>query len=44
LKVLPEDLWLKVRRGKTIYEALQKANVELEGECGGLGKCGRSGP
>lgn len=41
LKVLPEDLWLKVRRGKTILEALQRANVELEGDCGGLGKCGK---
>ncbi|MCG6917343.1 MAG: ASKHA domain-containing protein [Deltaproteobacteria bacterium] len=41
LKVLPEDLWLKVRRGKTIYEALQKTDVELEGDCGGLGKCGK---
>jgi uncharacterized 2Fe-2S/4Fe-4S cluster protein (DUF4445 family) len=41
LKVLPEDLWLKVRRGKTIFEALQKTDVELEGDCGGLGKCGK---
>jgi len=41
LKVLPEDLWLKVRRGKTILEALQKTEVELEGDCGGLGKCGK---
>ena len=41
LKVLPEDLWLKIRRGKTIYEALQKTDVELEGDCGGLGKCGK---
>jgi uncharacterized 2Fe-2S/4Fe-4S cluster protein (DUF4445 family) len=41
LKVLPEDLWLRVRRGKTILEALQKTNVELAGDCGGLGKCGK---
>jgi uncharacterized 2Fe-2S/4Fe-4S cluster protein (DUF4445 family) len=41
LKVLPEDLWLKVGRGKTILEALQKTDVELEGDCGGLGKCGK---
>ncbi len=38
---MPEDLWLKVRRGKTILEALQKTDVELEGDCGGLGKCGK---
>jgi ferredoxin len=41
LKVLPDDLWLKVRRGKTILEALQKTDVELEGDCGGLGQCGK---
>ncbi len=41
LKVLPDDLWLKMRRGKTILEALQKTDVELEGDCGGLGQCGK---
>ena len=41
LNVLPDDLWLKIRRGKTIWEALLKEDVELEGECGGLGKCGK---
>jgi len=41
LKVLPRDLWVKVRRGRTIFEALQKVDVELEGDCGGLGKCGK---
>ncbi|MFP3869795.1 MAG: ASKHA domain-containing protein, partial [Syntrophobacteria bacterium] len=41
LNVLPDDLWLKVRRGKTIWEALEKTDVDLESECGGLGKCGK---
>ena len=41
LNVLPDDLWLKVREGETIWEALQKEDVELDGECGGLGKCGK---
>ena len=41
LNVLPDDLWLKVRQGDTVWEALQKTDVELEGECGGLGKCGK---
>jgi uncharacterized 2Fe-2S/4Fe-4S cluster protein (DUF4445 family) len=41
LNVLPDDLWLKVRRGKTIWEALLKEDVELAGDCGGLGKCGK---
>ena len=41
LNVLPDDLWLKVREGETIWEALQKENVGLGGECGGLGKCGK---
>jgi len=41
LNVLPDDLWLKVREGDTIWEALRNENVELSGECGGLGKCGK---
>ncbi|MDY6917615.1 MAG: ASKHA domain-containing protein [Chloroflexota bacterium] len=41
LNVLPDDLWLKVREGTTIYEALQRTHVELESDCGGLGKCGK---
>jgi uncharacterized 2Fe-2S/4Fe-4S cluster protein (DUF4445 family) len=41
LNVLPDDLWLKVRRGKTVWEALLKEDVELESDCGGLGKCGK---
>ncbi len=41
LNVLPNDLWLKVARGTTIYDALLNTEVELNGECGGLGKCGK---
>jgi len=41
LKVSPDDLWLRLRRGETVRKALQEAGVELEGECGGLGKCGK---
>ena len=41
LNVLPDDLWLKLRRGTTIWEALQKTDVALESDCGGLGKCGK---
>ena len=41
LKVSPADLWLQVRHGETIWEALQKTDVELGGDCGGLGKCGK---
>ena len=41
LNVLPHDLWLEVPRGETILHALQKANIELEGDCGGLVKCGK---
>ncbi len=41
LNVLPDDLWLKLRKGTTIWEALQKTDVELESDCGGLGKCGK---
>lgn len=41
LNVLPDDIWVKVRPGKTIWEALYNTNIDLEGECGGLGKCGK---
>jgi len=40
LQVLPDDLWIKVREGTTVYEALGQA-VITPGECGGLGKCGK---
>ena len=41
LNVLPDNLWLKIRQGDTIWEALQATDVELGGECGGIGKCGK---
>jgi len=41
LNVLPDDLWLSIRQGETIWKALQKTDVELESDCGGLGKCGK---
>lgn len=41
LNVLPDDLWLRVRRGKTIWQALLNEDVDLESDCGGLGKCGK---
>ncbi len=41
LNVLPDDLWLKVLRNVTIYDALKNTDVTIEGDCGGLGKCGK---
>ena len=41
LQILPDDLWLKVSRGKTLWEALEKTDVPLEGDCGGMGQCGK---
>ncbi len=41
LDVLPDDRWIRVKRGVTIWEALRKTDIDLEGECGGLGKCGK---
>jgi len=41
LNVLPDDIWIKIKRGDTVYRALQNTKVELEGDCGGLGKCGK---
>lgn len=41
LNVLPDDIWIKVSKGDTVYHALQNTKVKLEGDCGGLGKCGK---
>lgn len=41
LNVLPADHWIKVKRGVILLEALQKAGIDLESECGGLGTCGK---
>lgn len=41
LNVLPDGIWIKVKRGITVWEALEKTDIELEGDCGGLGKCGK---
>ena len=41
LHVLPDDQWFRVPQGETIWEALQSTDVELAGECGGLGRCAK---
>jgi len=41
LTVLPDDIWVRVKYGFTIYGALQKTNVDIESDCGGLGTCGK---
>ncbi|MBT8339102.1 MAG: DUF4445 domain-containing protein [Desulfatitalea sp.] len=41
LNLLPDDVWLRVKRGITIYEALQHTDLDMNFECGGLGTCGK---
>ena len=41
LNVLPDDKWIKVKRGATVYEVLAPTEIDLDGECGGLGTCGK---
>lgn len=41
LSVIPDGLWLHVPRGISLWEALRETNVHLEGDCGGLGRCGK---
>jgi len=41
LNILPDDVWIEVQRDTTVYKALQNTEIELEGDCGGLGKCGK---
>jgi uncharacterized 2Fe-2S/4Fe-4S cluster protein (DUF4445 family) len=41
LNVLPEDRWFKVKRDITLLDALQENELQIDGECGGLGTCGK---
>lgn len=41
LHVLPDDKWFHVPQGETIWDALQPTDVDLEGQCNGLGRCGK---
>ncbi|MFO8100705.1 MAG: ASKHA domain-containing protein [Dehalococcoidia bacterium] len=41
LHVLPQDIWLHVPKGITVYQALEENGIDTGGECGGLGKCGK---
>jgi len=41
LHVLPDDIWLHVPEGQTLWEALQNTDVDIGGDCGGLGNCGK---
>lgn len=41
LNVLPDDIWIRVKYGITIYEALRKTTLDLDTECNGLGTCGK---
>lgn len=41
LNVLPKDLWVKARRGQTVWEVLSSAGIDSRGDCDGLGKCGK---
>jgi uncharacterized 2Fe-2S/4Fe-4S cluster protein (DUF4445 family) len=37
----PEDVWLRVRQGDTMRKALRAGEIQSDGDCGGLGKCGK---
>ncbi len=41
LNVLPDDKWIRVKKGTSVFEALEPTEIELDGECGGLGTCGK---
>jgi len=41
LNVLPADRWIKVKPGITVYDALANTDLEIEGDCGGVGTCGK---
>ncbi len=41
LNILPDDQWFDVPLKTTILQALQQADIDLPGDCGGMGKCGK---
>ena len=41
LNVLPNNLWLNIPAGDTVFDALKNHDVDLKSECNGLGKCGK---
>lgn len=41
INVLPDGIWLKVKSGVSLWKALQSTDTVREGECGGIGKCGK---
>ena len=41
LNFLPSDKWARVKRGVTVHEALEETGIDLEGDCGGMGTCGK---
>jgi len=41
LYVFPDDIWVTLPEGDTILDALQTTDVEIAGDCGGLGSCGK---
>ncbi|MGD8367024.1 MAG: ASKHA domain-containing protein [Desulfobacterales bacterium] len=41
LNVLPDDRWIRVKRGITVLEALESAGVDIDNDCGGMGTCGK---
>ncbi|MGC9529545.1 MAG: ASKHA domain-containing protein [Candidatus Bipolaricaulaceae bacterium] len=41
LRVLPQDITLRVAEGATLLSSLQQAGLPVESACGGRGRCGR---
>ncbi len=41
IKFLPENISINVKKGTTILEAVEKAGLSIETECGGYGSCGK---
>ncbi len=41
IKFLPENVSINVKKGTTILEAIEKAGLSIDTECGGYGSCGK---
>ncbi len=41
VRLLPDDVWVQLEPGESIFEGAKRAGVYVPSECGGKGTCGR---
>ena len=41
IKILPDNVTVHVKKGSSLFEAIEKAGISFNSECGGDGTCGK---